>query len=107
MRLAVMTSSLDISRRAATLIREKFLGEMHHDSFVRLTATRESCGCLNFDLKIARKSRKDDITIRRHGLAFVMDQKTLSYVKGLQIESLEDSEGKGITFLNPNESHHE
>ncbi len=95
-----------MSRRAAELIKEGLLANSRPDALLRLAATVVSCGCINYDLRLEKTKVRDDITMTMHGLRIVMDSKTLEFIEDLRIDFVEDEEGPGIVFVNPNENHH-
>ncbi|HEX6387841.1 MAG TPA: iron-sulfur cluster insertion protein ErpA [Solirubrobacteraceae bacterium] len=60
-------------------------------------------GCSGFQYQLAFDEQRDgDVVFEDHGLKILVDQQSLSYVDGSQIDYVDSLQGAGFQVVNPN-----
>lgn len=94
---------VQLTERAADRIRA-YLKDRPEVPAIRLALVRTHCmGGRGhaYDLQIA-ESRDDDMVVESRGLTFRMDPTSATRLRGIQVDFVEDFQGSGFAFTNPN-----
>ena len=96
-----MTTAVTISDRAARRIGEILKGE---GSGAMLRISVEGGGCSGFQYKfdVEHAQAADDIVISRDGATVLIDQVSLGYLAGSEIDFVDDLIGASFRVNNPN-----
>ena len=95
-------TSLTLTSAAAERIRrlrEKF---EKPDGGLRLRIIAGGCSGMQYRLDFAEVPRKDDVVVEQDGVRVFVDPKSLSFVKGSNLDYWEDLLGGGFKVVNPN-----
>ena len=95
-----MTTAVTISERAARRIGEILKGE-GDGAMLRISV--EGGGCSGFQYKFDVESAKaeDDVTIERDGVTMLVDQVSLQFLAGSEIDFVDDLIGASFKVNNP------
>jgi iron-sulfur cluster assembly accessory protein len=95
-----MTESVTISESAARRIGEILKSE---GAGAMLRVSVEGGGCSGFQYKfdVERETASDDVTIVRDGVTMVVDQVSLQYLAGSEIDFVDDLIGASFKVNNP------
>jgi iron-sulfur cluster assembly accessory protein len=101
-----MTATLEaaavgLTERAATRINEIVAGEARAKT---LRVSVEGGGCSGFQYKfdLVEGGEADDLVLVRSGATVVIDQVSLEYMKGSEIDFVDDLIGASFKIKNPN-----
>ena len=74
------------------------------EAFIRVGVNSGGCSGLSYDLKIDKKTNKDDKIFEDNGIKIVVNKKSFFYLIGTTLEYSGGLNGKGFVFNNPNAS---
>lgn len=74
------------------------------EAFIRVGVNSGGCSGLSYDLKIDKKTNKDDKIFEDNGIKIVVNKKSFFYLIGTTLEYSGGLNGKGFIFNNPNAS---
>ena len=95
-----MAASITVSERAARRIGDILKGE---PSGTMLRVSVEGGGCSGFQYALALDAVKDDDNVFEHnGVAVAVDQVSMQFVFGSQVDYGDGLQGAGFTVNNPN-----
>lgn len=74
------------------------------ESFVGIRVSVIGGGCSGFQyaMNLEREGREDDEILEIDGFKVFVDEQSLMYLEGTQIDYVETAQGAGFRFLNPN-----
>ena len=93
-----------VSEGAARRIAE-IMAHEHGDATggrLRILVTGGGCAGFQYHFKIDEGPEESDIELERHGARVVVDDMSLSFLKGSRLEFIENLEGSYFTLQNPN-----
>ncbi len=93
---------LSLTDVAATKVAE-FLGK--HDrpeALLRVRVVGGGCSGFQYQLALDDESRAGDQIIEQNGVRILVDERSLPYLDGTEIDYVEDIMGAGFRFNNPN-----
>ncbi len=93
---------LTLTEVAATKVAE-FLGK--HDrpeALLRVRVVGGGCSGFQYQLALDDESRDGDQVIEQNGVRMLVDERSLPYLNGTEIDYVEDIMGAGFRFNNPN-----
>jgi iron-sulfur cluster assembly protein len=85
------------------IIEFKRLLEKQEKQAVRLGIQGGGCNGYSYYMDFDDPKEGDEV-VQQEGISFVIDQKSLEYLKGLKIDYSDGLQGKGFVFQNPNAS---
>ncbi len=94
--------SLVITERAAGKIRELVKAENNPNLSLRIYITGGGCSGYRYGMALDDNVYEDDITVTMHGVKVVVDSFSASFLKGSEIDYVEDVMGSGFVINNPN-----
>ena len=97
-----MSMSVTMTERAASQVRHH-LQERGKGLGVRLGVKTTGCSGLAYTIEYADELRKDDQVFEEYGVKLVVDEKTLLYIGGTQLDFAKEGLNEGFKFNNPNE----
>ena len=100
--IATDTNGVTVTEAAMTRIADVLAGESA-PSALRISV--EGGGCSGFSYKfdvVEAMPRSDDLVIARKGVLVLIDEVSLVYMKGSQIDFVDDLIGQSFKIINPN-----
>lgn len=79
-------------------------GDIHENSFVRVTVTSGGCSGLTYNMEFDTQSKQHDQVFEDKGVKVVTDLKSFLYLCNSTLEFTGGLNGKGFFFQNPNAS---
>ena len=96
-----MTQPVTVSERAATRIKQIVAAEA---AVKMLRVSVEGGGCSGFSYKfdLVGQAEPDDIVIERSGATVLVDQVSVPFILGSELDFVDDLIGSGFKISNPN-----
>ena len=93
--------SIQVTERAAEHIRQALA---RHGSGVGLRLGVRTSGCSGFMYTVgyAEEVSADDTLVEQHGVAVVIDRKSLPFLEGLEVDFVREGLNERFSFRNPN-----
>jgi iron-sulfur cluster insertion protein len=93
---------INLTERAAEKVSEIRAAENIEDSFgLRLRVVGGGCSGFSYDLYFDQSTAMDK-QYDSHGVRLVVDQMSLQYLRGTEVDYVEGLQGAGFKFNNPN-----
>ena len=93
---------VDLTAVAAEKVKEIRAAENIEEGFgLRLRVVGGGCSGFTYDLYFDQKTPMDKI-YNSHGVELVVDQMSLQYLRGTEVDYIEGLQGAGFKFGNPN-----
>jgi iron-sulfur cluster assembly protein len=95
---------LTLTERAIEKVKEVIVAEEEADLHrgIRVSVVGGGCSGFQYAMKLEREEQPGDHVIQADGFQLFVDEESLSYLKGTQIDYLETPQGAGFKFNNPN-----
>lgn len=95
---------LTLTEKAVQKVREVISAQPESDSFlgIRVAVTGGGCSGFQYSMNLERQSREDDRVIQVDGFQVLVDEQSLLYLDGTEIDYIEGAHGAGFQFQNPN-----
>ncbi len=90
-----------LSASAAARVK-KVLGREAPGSTLRVAVDGGGCSGFQYSFKIVGGSEPDDLTIERDGAKVLIDSVSLEYLRGSEIDFVDDLIGQSFKIHNPN-----
>lgn len=71
------------------------------DQVLRMGVRGGGCSGFTYDLSFSAPSPLQDVTFTQHGVTFVVDQMSLQYLAGTELDYVDGLNGSGFKFNNP------
>lgn len=96
---------ITVTDRAAEKIRS-LISELEDksNSYLRVSVKGGGCSGLSYDLSFDNEKRDNDTIYEDKGIEILVDNKSLLYLFGTELEFSDGLNGKGFQFINPNAS---
>lgn len=93
---------LALTERAAEKVKEIRAAENIEESYgLRLRVVGGGCSGFSYDLYFDQKAAMDKL-YDSHGVQLIVDQMSLQYLRGTEVDYVEGLQGAGFKFGNPN-----
>jgi iron-sulfur cluster assembly accessory protein len=93
---------LNLTERAAEKVNEIRVAENIEESYgLRLRVVGGGCSGFSYDLYFDQSTAMDK-QYEAHGVKLVVDQMSLQYLRGTEVDYVEGLQGAGFKFNNPN-----
>ena len=96
----MITVSETAAKKIQSLIKESELD----NPYLRVSVKGGGCSGLSYDLSFDTEKQPSDNITEDKGIKILVDNKSLLYVLGTQLEFSDGLNGKGFEFMNPNAS---
>jgi iron-sulfur cluster assembly accessory protein len=96
-----MMENVTVSERAARRIGE-ILGREPPGTMLRVSVEGGGCSGFQYKFDMDREQAPDDLLIRRDGAVVLIDQVSLGYLAGSEIDFVDDLIGASFRVNNPN-----
>lgn len=93
--------AVTLSEAAARHI-TKFLAKRGKGIGIRLGVKTSGCSGMAYKLEYADDSEAEDLVFESHGLKVLVDQKSLPYIDGTELDFVREGLNEGFKFNNPN-----
>jgi len=93
---------IQISETANEKIKELLAAEETPGLFLRLGVLEGGCSGFSYGMGFDNEQKKEDEVLDVDGLKIVVDQDSMKYLNGLEIDYKEAGMGGGFTIHNPN-----
>jgi len=81
---------------------KSILAERKEDSGLRIAVVGGGCSGFQYQMTLDKEPRADDEIIDMEGLRVFVDTKSLLYLNGTKVDYVDDLNGSGFKFDNPN-----
>ncbi|MFD0715222.1 iron-sulfur cluster insertion protein ErpA [Paenibacillus sp. GCM10027626] len=95
---------ITISALANEKIKEMLAAEETPDMFLRIGVKEGGCSGFSYGMGFDDEENDDDKVLELDGLKVVVDNTSIKYLNGLEIDFKESAMGGGFTINNPNAS---
>ena len=96
-----MIPDIQFSDRAARKVRDLIVGESNEALKLRVFITGGGCSGFSYSMAFENAPNMLDKTYNYEGLKVFVDQASLLYLEGAQVDYVESLEGSGFKFNNP------
>jgi iron-sulfur cluster assembly accessory protein len=97
-----MPNPLNLTERASLKVKEIRAAENIEESYgLRLRVVGGGCSGFSYDLYFDQSTPMDKL-YDSHGVQLVVDQMSLQYLRGTEVDYVEGLQGAGFKFQNPN-----
>jgi len=95
-----MTTSITLTDRAADRIRQIIAADPGKRHF-RVTVLGGGCSGFQYDFALDDSRNDDDLAVEKNGVTVVVDQTSLVYMEGAEIDYVDDLIGASFKISNP------
>ncbi|QHW30739.1 iron-sulfur cluster insertion protein ErpA [Paenibacillus rhizovicinus] len=95
---------ITISEMANEKIKEMLEAEASPELFLRVGVKEGGCSGFSYNMGFDDEQADSDKAMEMNGLKVVVDEASIKYLNGLQIDFKESAMGGGFTITNPNAS---
>ena len=95
--LSPVTMSASAARRVAAILAKEAAG-----SVLRVAVNGGGCSGFSYAFEITRERAEDDLVLLRDAATIVIDPVSLDYLKGSEIDFVDDLIGQSFKIHNPN-----
>ena len=100
----VAAQPLDITDRAVRRIAELLAQPQHEGLTLRLAVNGGGCSGFAYGFSFDNQINSDDVVIEKGGVKVLVDEVSLDYLRGAQIDYVNEMIGAAFTVSNPNAS---
>lgn len=93
---------LQLTDVAATKVAEFLTKHKRPEALLRVRVVGGGCSGFQYQLALDDESRDGDQVIEQNGVKMLVDERSLPYLDGTEIDYVEDLMGAGFRFNNPN-----
>ncbi len=96
------TSAVTVTDRAADRINQILAGNPDGGTMLRVSVMGGGCSGFQYGFDIEADKQDDDLVIERNGATVLIDQISLMYLSGSEIDFVDDLIGASFQIKNPN-----
>jgi iron-sulfur cluster assembly protein len=93
-----------VTQKAAEKIKDLIQEEGGNKSYLRVAVKGGGCSGLSYDMSLDYQIEDKDTMFEDKGIKILVDNKSLLYLYGTELEFSDGLNGKGFQFVNPNAS---
>ena len=93
--------AITLSERAATRV-QNFMKSRGKGIGLRLSVKTSGCSGMAYSIEFADELDEDDLTFESFGVKLLVDQKSLAYLDGTELDYTKEGLNEGFKFNNPN-----
>lgn len=93
--------AVTMTERAATRV-QTFLNNRGKGVGLRLAVKTSGCSGMAYSLEFADEQNDEDLIFASHGVNLLVDQKSLPYLDGTELDFAKEGLNEGFKFNNPN-----
>jgi len=102
MQPVIDTNLVNVSSTAIQAIQELLNEKNLVDHALRLFVAGKSCSGYQYGMSLDNSISETDTTVEISGIRVVIDNESLEFVKGTNLDFIDDERGKGFLIENPN-----
>ena len=87
---------------AADKVKSMMLKEGKQDYALRFGVVTGGCAGLSYEMKFQKNPYDNDIAFEQKGLKVIVNQESVEFVKGIQIDYVDTLKESGFKYSNPN-----
>ena len=95
---------ITVTETAATKVKSLIEESGFKTPYLRVAVKGGGCSGLSYDLSFDTEQQTNDTLAEDKGVKILVDNKSLLYLFGTQLEFSDGLNGKGFQFINPNAS---
>jgi iron-sulfur cluster assembly protein len=95
---------ISVTETAANKLNSLIEESRFQTPYVRVAVKGGGCSGLSYDLSFDTEQQTNDTLAEDRGVKILVDNKSLLYLFGTQLEFSDGLNGKGFQFINPNAS---
>ncbi len=96
------TPIVTVTDAAAEKIKSMMAKEGKTDYALRFGVTTGGCAGLSYEMKFQKNPYDNDITFDQKGLKVIINEESVEFVKGVQIDYVDTLRESGFKYSNPN-----
>ena len=96
------TGIVTITPLAAEKIKALMAKEGKEGYALRFGVVTGGCAGLSYEMKFQKSAYDNDITFEQQGLNVIVNQESVEFVKGIEIDYVESLKESGFKYRNPN-----
>lgn len=96
------TPLVTITERAAAKAKSLLESRQLPEGALRVFVAGGGCSGYQYGMALARATEEDDIVLEQYGVRIVIDPESAVYLKGAEIDYVEDVMKSGFSIFNPN-----
>jgi iron-sulfur cluster assembly accessory protein len=81
---------------------KSILAERNDDAGLRITVVGGGCSGFQYQMTLDKEAKSGDKIMDMEGLKVFVDTRSLLYLNGAKVDYVDDREGSGFRFDNPN-----
>jgi iron-sulfur cluster assembly accessory protein len=93
---------ITLTDAAAEKIKSMMLKEGKEGSALRFGVATGGCAGLSYEMKFQKNPYDNDIVFEQKGLKVIVNQESVEFVKGVQIDYVDTLRESGFKYSNPN-----
>ena len=93
---------ITLTEKATEQVKQSISGHQESYEGIRLSVHAGGCSGFEYKMQLERTKRDGDQVIKNSGFNLYIDEQSLLYLNGTEIDFVESSTGAGYTFRNPN-----
>lgn len=93
---------ITVSNEASTEIKRLMYGVIENELYIRVSVKGGGCSGLMYDLEFDGSKTEKDTLCEDKGVKVLVDNKSLLYLIGTELNFTSGLNGKGFHFVNPN-----
>ncbi len=101
---SLASEDITISDSAALRISELVAGEEDARLMLRVSISGGGCSGFTYGFSLDGTRNDDDLLFERNGIKVIVDQVSLDYIKGAELDFVEEMIGSYFSLKNPNAS---
>ena len=102
---SVRTTSSLLTTEAQTSLKELLAKEDNPQLALRVFVSGGGCSGMQYGMAFDDQRRQDDVVVDNEGVQIVVDDFSVSYLRGSEIDYVDGLMGAGFTVHNPNAVH--
>lgn len=91
-----------VTTKAADKLKEIMTTEERHDQALRIMVKSGGCSGFSYAMGFDSEEHEDDIVYEQHGIRIKIDQESLRFLQGTEVDYVESLMGGGFAINNPN-----
>lgn len=95
-------SPVTLSARAVEMIKEAIASQKLDGHALRVGVVPGGCAGFSYDLDLVKDARAGEVRYDFQGVSILMDPVAVQYLKGTEIDYVQDGMRAGFAFKNPN-----
>ena len=95
------TPAVTITEAAAVKVKDLMQKEGKAGYALRFGVTTGGCAGLSYEMKFQKSAYDNDLVLEQRGLKIIINQESLEFIKGVEIDYVETLKESGFKYRNP------